>query len=72
MKTEDIIVRPASPYQGTEELKNAARELMEEEVDIIFMDCMGYTKEMKEVVKKITGKPVILPRTLITGIINEL
>ena len=72
MNPEDIIVRPASPYQSMEELEKAARELIDEEVDIIFMDCMGYTKEMKEVVKKITGKPVILPRTLITGIINEL
>jgi hypothetical protein len=72
MNTEDITVRPASPYQDIEELEKAARELMDEEVDIIFMDCMGYTKEMKEVVKKITGKPVIIPRTLIAGIINEL
>jgi hypothetical protein len=69
---DQIIVKAASPYQSIEDLKQVAKELKEEKVDIIFMDCMGYTKEMREVVREIIRKPVIIPRTLIVGIINEL
>jgi hypothetical protein len=70
--SENMIVKAASPYKGNDELVKAANYMKEEKVDLIFMDCMGYSKEMREVVRGITGKIVILPRTLIVQIINEL
>jgi protein AroM len=33
---------------------------------------MGYTVEMKRRVAEITGKPVILPRTLVARLADEL
>jgi protein AroM len=36
------------------------------------MDCMGYTWDMKQKAKKLTDKPVILPRTLIARVIDEM
>ena len=72
-KTEDeLIVHIASPYQSAQALEVAAKAMKEDQADIIVMDCMGYTEEMKRIVEKITGKAVILPRTLIARIINEL
>jgi hypothetical protein len=72
-KSEDeLIVHTASPYQSMEALDLAAQAMKADGVDLIFMDCMGYTKAMKRRVEEITGKMVILPRTLITRIINEL
>ncbi len=61
-----------SPYGKIEVVEAAARELKKENPDLIYLDCMGYTKEMKERVSAIIGKPVILPRTMIVRIINEL
>jgi len=45
--------------------------MKDEKVDLIYMDCMGYTMEMKEVVEKETNKTEILPRALVVRIINE-
>lgn len=69
----DIVTTVASPYMNLEQIKVASEEFINnKEVGIIFMDCMGYSIEMKEIVRDITNKPVILPRTLIARILNEL
>ncbi|WP_162265433.1 AroM family protein [Abyssisolibacter fermentans] len=69
----DIVTTVASPYMNLEQIKAASEEFINnKEVGIIFMDCMGYSIEMKEIVRDITNKPVILPRTLIARILNEL
>lgn len=70
--TEGLTVKFASPYENPENLKKAAEELKDEEVDIIYMDCMGYTREMKTIVESISGKTTMIPRTLAIGIINNL
>ena len=70
--TEGLTVKFASPYENPENLKKAAEELKDEEVDIIYMDCMGYTREMRTIVENISGKTTVLPRTLAIGIINNL
>ena len=69
---ENMSVAVASPYKGNEELIAAAKLMNDEKVDLIFMDCMGYTMEMKEIIEKETDKTVMLPRTLAIRIINEL
>ena len=38
---------------------------------MVILDCMGYTQEMKNEVCRITGKPVILPRTLLARVVRE-
>lgn len=38
----------------------------------IVMDCMGYSAEMKKIAVEVTGKKVILPRTLATEILKEI
>ncbi|SKC70286.1 AroM family protein [Maledivibacter halophilus] len=68
----EISIEIASPYGDVENVKKAAQKLIDKDVKFIFMDCMGYTGEMKELVKGITGKYVILPRTLIARMINEI
>lgn len=68
----NLVVTSASPYKSNEELIKAAKFMNDEKVDLIFMDCMGYSKEMKDLVQEITNKIVILPRTFAVRIINEL
>ena len=62
-----------SPYKNDKEkaIVEAAKGLMEE-VDLIFMNCFGYTLEMKRKVREITGKPVILVRSLLARLLGEL
>lgn len=62
----------ASPYQDIQGICKAAEELKKRNPDVIFMDCMGYSVAMKEKVRAICQKPVLLPRTVIARIIKEL
>ena len=63
---------PASPYGSPEELDRAARQAAEMDVDLVVMDCIGYSAEMKAKFHEISGKPVILSRTLATRVLMEL
>lgn len=62
----------ASPYGNIDNIKNEATHLDNSEISIVFMDCMGYSENMKKIVYEITGKPVIIPRTMIVKIALEL
>lgn len=68
----DVTIAIASPYKELDEVLAAAEELKTEDLAFICLDCMGFTVEMKKKVSEITGKPVILPRTLMARIIDEL
>lgn len=61
-----------SPYTIEDEITKAAEELKDKDVDLIVMDCIGYTLKMKDIVKKVTQKPVILSRTIVARVISEL
>jgi protein AroM len=61
-----------SPYGALAEISAAAHSLKGKPLDLIVMDCIGYTVAMKDLVREITGKPVILARTLIARIISEM
>lgn len=69
----DIIVVNGSPYGDDSEIENAINELNKHgDIDIIAMDCIGYTQEMKNRVSKGTGKPVVLARTIVARVIGEI
>lgn len=67
-----VHVIPASPYDGLDGVIQAAKRLPAEDLDLIVLDCIGYTLEMKQKVRQITGKPVILPRTLLAHLLCEI
>ncbi len=70
----EVVVTSASAYgpTATDESERAARILKERDVDLVFMDCPGYTMEAKQIVQHITGKPVILVRTAVAAMIKQL
>ena len=68
----NLVVAVASPYENQEKLQEAARRLQAENVDLVVLDCIGYTRQMKKKVKEITGKPVILSRTIVARVTREL
>lgn len=68
VETKILVV---SPYLGKEEeFKKAARIL--KDCDLIVLDCIGYNLKAKEIMKNLTKKPVLLPRTLMAHVIREL
>ena len=66
------VVAVASPYDNSARIQQAAKKLRAENVDLTVLDCIGYTRRMKQTVKEITGKPVILARTLLARVLKEL
>lgn len=69
----DVVLEAASPYTGgTEDFRTAGSRLAEQKSDLIVLDCIGYTAEMKAIVRKAAGRPVILPRTVLGRVCGEL
>lgn len=69
---QEVTVLSASPYGPPEELERAAQQIAALDVDLVVMDCIGYTVTMKEKVHQISGKPVLLSRTLAARTVMEL
>lgn len=67
-----VVVTAASPYIADGRIEASVREFSREKADLLVMDCMGYTLEMKKIVAKNTHKPVILARSVTARILNEL
>ncbi|TZE82290.1 AroM family protein [Calorimonas adulescens] len=67
---DNIVIAAASPYGVFDGIVKAAGKL--NLCDIIVMDCMGYNLQMKEAVKKQSGRPVILSRTTVARVAAEI
>ena len=61
-----------SPYGSMEEVETAAKAVAEMDVDLVVLDCIGYTAEMKARIQRIAGVPVILSRTLAARVVMEV
>lgn len=71
----DAVVTSASPYLGPARLDHvrvAAEQLRDAECAVIWMTCIGMDEAMREVVTEVTGKPVILARSILGRVIGEL
>jgi protein AroM len=67
-----VIVDHALPYATENQVTAAALRLAKTKVDLIVLDCIGFNNMMKRVVRHLTQKPVLLPRTLLARMILEL
>lgn len=71
----DAVVTAASPYEGSERLdlaRAAAEELRDAGCELIWMTCVGMDAPMREIVRDVTGVPVILAHALLARIVTEL
>ncbi len=68
----EIEVAQASPYASIDAVQSAAERLRNDRIKVIAMDCLGYNKGMKELVRKTTDKPVVLPRSILARVLSEL
>jgi protein AroM len=68
----EVVCVAASPYGERMELMRAAEEFAGHALDLVVMDCMGYTLAHRQVVRQATDKPVILASRLVARIVSEL
>lgn len=61
-----------SPYTAAGELERVGHELAAAGADVIVLDCMGFTREMKRCVADASGRPVVLANRLVGRVVEEL
>lgn len=61
-----------SPYGGESELGNLADRLARQNLNLIFLNCFGFTSKIKKAIAEKTGKPVIQSNALIARVLKEL
>ncbi len=68
----NVTAAHGSPYAGDGSLEHAAKSFAHTDVDLIVLDCMGYSSGQQELVSELSGKPVLLSRTLAAKVLMEL
>ena len=67
-----VIVESVTPYGARDEITSVAKKLASQSVDLVILDCIGYNLKMKETMRKIMRKPVILSRSILARTVKEL
>lgn len=68
----NVTASHGSPYAGDGSLECAAKSFTQTDVDLIVLDCMGYSSHQQKLVSDLSGKPVLLSRTLAAKVLMEL
>ena len=67
-----VICAAASSTQPLTEIATAGRFLADQNVDLIYMDCMGFTENQRQAVVHKTGLPVLAATTLVARSLCEI
>ena len=71
----DARVTSASPYLGDARIdaaRAAAEELRAQDVELVWMTCVGMDERMRETVQQVVGRPVILAQALLGRVVSEV
>lgn len=73
-KEATISVAHVSPYatEALQGVETGAAYLAQRGVDMVVMDCLGYTREMRALAKRVLERPVVLARTVVARTAAEL
>lgn len=61
-----------SPYEAESDVEALADRLAEQDLDLILLNCFGFSSGVKTTVAEKTGKPVILSNALVARVLKEL
>jgi protein AroM len=61
-----------SPYKNEGSLEELASQLLEANLDLIFLNCFGFQTKAKKYLKEKVGVPVLQSNTLVARVIKEL
>jgi protein AroM len=71
----DARVTSASPYLGDARIdaaRAAAEELRAQDVELVWMTCVGMDERMREAVRQVVDRPVILAQALLGRVVGEV
>lgn len=69
----EVIAEAATPYSGrNEQVVVAAQRLAERGAKMLVGFCVGYTEEMREEIRRATGLPVLLVRSVAARVASEI
>lgn len=71
----DARVTSASPYLGDARIdaaRAAAEQLRAQDVDLVWMTCVGMDERMRETVQQVVDRPVILAQALLGRVVAEV
>jgi protein AroM len=68
----EIYADHVSPYEGNDEIDQLAERLAKQNLDLILLNCFGFSNKVKRVVAEKIGKPVIQANLLVARVIKEL
>jgi protein AroM len=71
-KGVSVVIGCANPYGDVKGLEEAALFLAGENVDIVVLDCIGFTPKAGEIFRRLTRKPVLLPQVLLGCVLKSL
>jgi protein AroM len=61
-----------SPYEGAVELEALAERLSSQNLDLIFLNCFGFSSELKRYIAEKTGVPTIQSNAVVARVLKEL
>ena len=65
-------IRAASPYGAKETIAEIAKEFRDSDIDLLMTDCMGFTKELGELIQHVAGKNVLVPRVVLPALMEAV
>ncbi|MDR7481083.1 MAG: AroM family protein [Armatimonadota bacterium] len=72
MVASAVTVRAYAPYATRESVEEACAAFATAGVDLVVLDCLGYTVALKDTVRRLVGRPALLARTLLARAVAEL
>jgi len=68
-----VVIEFTSPYSSTkEQYIKCCRNLLSKDIKMVVLDCIGYSSDVKRLVREITRLPVISTRTSLANYLKEL
>jgi len=61
-----------SPYEGSEELEALAGRLSAQNLDLILLNCFGFSSDLKKYIAESTGVPTIQSNAVVARVLKEL
>ncbi|MFX0052928.1 MAG: AroM family protein [Candidatus Hermodarchaeota archaeon] len=71
-ETEKIIVEAKSPYNKSNSWRRIIQPLVQEKVEAIVLDCIGYKIRDKQTIQNLIPVPILLPSAILVFTINQL
>lgn len=69
----EVVTAVANPYGGPrEDFITAAQHLHQEGVELIMLDCMGYSEQHRAWIREATDLPVIVARSMVAHLVAEV